>query len=142
LARIPTKSVSKAGLAEMISTLLKPKHIPDFGQRKTGIRHWAQIHCVQGVNHLSLVIYATRSAEPTNLFALKARMLERWPMTSLLDVFKEADLRIRFTDAFRSATAWENMDRAIIQERLLLALAGLGSNAGIKRMSAGQQRTN
>jgi hypothetical protein len=36
--------------------------------------------------------------EPANLIALKARMLERWPMTSLLDVFKEADLRIRFTD--------------------------------------------
>jgi hypothetical protein len=80
--------------------------------------------------------------EPANLVALKARMLERWPMTSLLDVFKEADLRVRFTDAFRSATAWENMDREIIQERLLLALYVLGSNAGIKRMSAGQQRTN
>lgn len=80
--------------------------------------------------------------EPANLLALKARLLERWPMTSLLDVFKEADLRIGFTDVFRSATAWENLDRDVIQERLLLALYGLGSNAGIKRMSAGQQRTN
>ncbi len=80
--------------------------------------------------------------EPVNLGALKARMIERWPMTSLLDVFKEADLRIHFTDVFRSATAWENLDREVIQERLLLTLYGLGSNAGIKRMSAGQQRTN
>jgi TnpA family transposase len=81
-------------------------------------------------------------AEPTNLAALKVRMLERWPLTSLLDVFKEADLRIRFTDVFRSATAWENLDREVIQERLLLTLYGLGSNAGIKRMSAGQVRSN
>jgi TnpA family transposase len=80
--------------------------------------------------------------EPANLLALKARMLERWPMTSLLDVFKEADLRTGFTDVFRSATAWENLDRDILQERLLLTLYGLGSNAGIKRMSAGQGRTN
>ncbi len=80
--------------------------------------------------------------EPANLTALKARMLERWPLTSLLDVFKEADLRTRFTDVFRSATAWENLDREVIQERLLLTLYGLGSNAGIKRMSAGQARTN
>jgi hypothetical protein len=80
--------------------------------------------------------------EPANLALLKARLLERWPLTSLLDVFKEADLRIRFTDVFRSATAWENLDRAIIQERLLLTLYGLGSNAGVKRMSAGQPRTN
>jgi hypothetical protein len=50
-------------------------------------------------------------AEPPNLAALKVRMLERWPLTSLLDVFKEADLRTRFTDVFRSATAWENVDR-------------------------------
>ncbi len=28
--------------------------------------------------------------EPANLLALKARLIERWPMTSLLDVFKEA----------------------------------------------------
>lgn len=80
--------------------------------------------------------------EPANLAALKARMLERWPLTSLLDVFKEADLRTRFTDVFRSATAWENLDREVIQERLLLTLYGLGSNAGIKRMGAGQARTN
>ncbi len=80
--------------------------------------------------------------EPANLAALKARMLERWPLTSLLDVFKEADLRTRFTDVFRSATAWENLAREVIQERLLLTLYGLGSNAGIKRMSAGQARTN
>jgi TnpA family transposase len=79
--------------------------------------------------------------EPENLASLKIRMLERWPLTSLLDVFKEADLRIRFTDVFRSATAWENLDREVIQERLLLTLYGLGSNAGIKRMSAGQPRT-
>jgi len=45
-------------------------------------------------------------------------------------------------DAFRSATAWENLDREVLQERLLLTLYGLGSNAGIKRMSTGQQRTN
>ena len=80
--------------------------------------------------------------EPASLAALKARMLERWPLTSLLDVFKETDLRTRFTNVFRSATAWENLVREIIQERLLLTLSGLGSNAGIKRMSAGQARTN
>jgi hypothetical protein len=69
-------------------------------------------------------------------------MLECWPMTSLLDVFKDADLRIRLTDVFRSATAWENLDRENVQEHLLLALYGLSSNAGMKRMSAGRQRTN
>ena len=80
--------------------------------------------------------------EPANLLALKARLIERWPITSLLDVFKEADLRAGFTGVFRSATGWESLDRELIQERLLLTLYGLGTNFGIKRMSAGQGRTS
>lgn len=42
-------------------------------------------------------------------------MLERWPLTSLLNVFIETDLRTRFTDVFCSATACENLGREIIR---------------------------
>ena len=40
--------------------------------------------------------------EPENLAALKAELAARWPMTGLLDMLKETDLRVGFTDAFRS----------------------------------------
>lgn len=80
-------------------------------------------------------------AEPQNLTALKTQMRELWPMTSLLDILKETDLRENFTACFRSATAWENLDRALIRERVLLTLYALGSNTGIKRVSAGQPGT-
>ena len=76
--------------------------------------------------------------EPENLLALKADLAARWPMTCLLDMLKETDLRVRFSDAFRSAAAFESMDRAILQQRLLLCLYGLGTNTGLKRMSAGE----
>ena len=76
--------------------------------------------------------------EPENLLALKADLTARWPMTSLLDMLKETDLRIRFSDAFRSATAFESMDRATLQQRLLLCLYGLGTNTGLKRMTVGE----
>ena len=75
--------------------------------------------------------------EPENLLALKADLAARWPMTGLLDMLKETDLRVGFSDAFRSATAFESMDRATLQQRLLLCLYGLGTNTGLKRMSAG-----
>jgi len=75
--------------------------------------------------------------EPINLTRLKAEMQQRWPMTSLLDFLKEADLRIRFTDRFRTMASRETLDRDTIQKRLLLVLYALGSNAGIKRISAG-----
>ncbi len=76
--------------------------------------------------------------EPENLLALKADLTARWPMTSLLDMLKETDLRVHFSDAFRSATAFESLDRATLQQRLLLCLYGLGTNTGLKRMAVGE----
>jgi TnpA family transposase len=72
--------------------------------------------------------------EPTQLLRLKTEVGRRWPMTSLLDVLKETDLRVGFTGAFKSLGSRENLDRETLQQRLLLCLYGLGTNAGIKRM--------
>jgi len=76
--------------------------------------------------------------EPDNLAAMKGELTERWPMTSLLDIFKESDLRINFPDVFRSVTPREGLDRDLLHERLLLSLYGMGSNTGLRRMSSGQ----
>ena len=75
--------------------------------------------------------------EPVNLLRLKADVSQRWPMTNLLDMLKETDLRVNFTDQFKSATTRENMDRETLQKRLLLCLYGLGTNTGLKRIGAG-----
>jgi len=63
----------------------------------------------------------------------------RWPMTSLLDMLKEADVRVGLTDAFRTVTDHENLPRSVLQERLLLCLNGIGTNTGLKRMASGQK---
>lgn len=76
--------------------------------------------------------------DPVNLVRLKAEITSRWPMTSLLDVLKEADLRIGFTDDFQSMASREVLDRKIIQRRLLLCLFGMGTNMGLKRISSGR----
>ncbi len=75
--------------------------------------------------------------EPRNLNQLKAAVFARWPMTSLLDILKETDLRVGFTNHFKSATAWEVLDRPTLQKRLLLCLYALGTNTGLKRVCAG-----
>ena len=76
--------------------------------------------------------------EPQNLRALKAEILRRWSMISLLDVFKETELRVGFTKVFHSATAWETLQREVLRERLLLTQYGIGTNTGLKRIVAGQ----
>ena len=59
-------------------------------------------------------------------------------MTSLLEVIKETDLRAGFTGTFSSAASRETTDRLEVQRRLLLCLYGLGTNTGLKRVSAGR----
>jgi TnpA family transposase len=75
--------------------------------------------------------------EPAQLGRLKLELVERWPMTSLLDVLKETDLRVGFTEQFASASSREQLDRATLQKRLLLCLYGLGTNTGLKRVASG-----
>jgi len=76
--------------------------------------------------------------DPPNLAALKTELTATWPMTNLLDMLKEADLRTNFTQTLRSSTAYESLERTILQPRLLLCLHGIGTNTGLQRM-AGRQ---
>ena len=75
--------------------------------------------------------------EPPNILALTAALVQRWPMTNLLDILKEAELRVRLTGCFRSVGAREVLPAEVLQRRLLLCLYGLGTNAGLKRMCSG-----
>ena len=74
--------------------------------------------------------------DPENLKHLKAEIFERWSSTSLLDILKEADLRVGFTNLFQSSRQRETLDRDTLQRRLLLGLYALGTNAGLKRIAA------
>ena len=75
--------------------------------------------------------------EPPNIVKLTASLVERWPMTNLLDILKETELRVRFTDVFRTVGSREVLPSDVLQRRLLLCLHGLGTNAGLKRMCSG-----
>src|SRR5260370_8306083 len=74
--------------------------------------------------------------QPQHLRLLKGEMGTRWPMVELLDILKETDLRVRFTDRFKSLTIRENLDRAPIQNRLPLTLSQLHTNLALNRLSA------
>jgi TnpA family transposase len=75
--------------------------------------------------------------EPANIVALTAALVHRWPMTNLLDILKETELRVRFTEAFRTIGRREVLSADVLRRRLLLCLYGLGTNAGLKRMCSG-----
>ncbi|GHO82010.1 Tn3 family transposase [Dictyobacter formicarum] len=75
--------------------------------------------------------------EPVNLARLKLDVATRWPMTSLLDMLKETDLQVGFTDLFTSISQREILSRETLRKRLLLCLYGLGTNTGLKSSCVG-----
>jgi len=77
--------------------------------------------------------------EPENLSHLKQEINKNWLMVSLLDIFKETDLRVGFTQNFKSIGEREIIDPRTLQKRLLLCLYGLGTNTGLKRIGLGTE---
>ena len=75
--------------------------------------------------------------KPPTLGSLRAEVSSRWPMTSLLDVLKEADLRTNLTALFATSATREALPNGVLRKRLLLCLYGLGTNTGLKRVGAG-----
>jgi hypothetical protein len=74
---------------------------------------------------------------PPNIVKLTAALVQHWPMTNLLDILKETELRVGFTGAFRTVGVREVLSADVLQRRLLLCLHGLGTNAGLKRVCSG-----
>lgn len=56
----------------------------------------------------------------------------------LLDILKEADLRIGFTPEFTPVGTREILDRDVLQQRLLLAIYAYGTNTGLRRVAQGE----
>lgn len=90
----------------------------------------------KGKGHISVSPLESQP-DPVNLSGLKAELQRRWPMTGLLDILKETEIRISFTDNFKTLATRETIDKATLRKRLILSLYALGSNAGIRRISSG-----
>jgi len=111
----------RAGLTRFDAGLPRNQHVRITSRRGAG---WITVSPLQA------------HSDPENINAVKAEVTAGWPMTSLLDMVKEADLRLGFTDALGSPMAYETLDRAELRPRLLLCLYGLGTNTGLRRLDA------
>lgn len=77
--------------------------------------------------------------DPPNISALKGEVQSKWPMTSLLDILREADSWSSFTKSFKSVRTSERLSPEQLRKRLLLVLYGLGTNMGLNRLASGNQ---
>lgn len=90
----------------------------------------------RGRNRISITPFEPLPAAP-NLEAIKAELERRWPMTDLIDVLMETARQTGFLDAFTTSGDRVVLDGDTLRQRLVLCLYGLGTNAGLKRVSAG-----
>jgi len=101
-----------------------------------GMPHNPSVKILQRPQGWIRVAKMERHPDPPNLAGLKAEITRRWPLTGLLDVLKETDLRVGFTQHFTGTGMRSALDDETLQRRLLLCLFGLGSNTGLTRVCA------
>lgn len=75
-------------------------------------------------------------AEPVNIKKLHEEIKKEYGTINLIDVLKEAELQIGFTNKLHSAATRENLSKDVLRFRLLLCLYGIGTNTGLKCISA------
>jgi TnpA family transposase len=124
--------------ARAFTEVLKAEMADALTQLDKGMPRNAAVRLDPRRQHPIVVSPLEPQPEPTNLEALKVEIGRRWPMIGLLDILKETDLRVVFTEAFSTAATREATDHDEVRRRLLLCLYGLGTNAGLKRLAVGR----
>jgi len=111
--------------ARAFADTLRTEMAEALGQLDRGMPGNRSVRLDPRRRHPIVVSLLEPQPEPPGLGALKTELVRRWSTTGLLDVFKEADLRIGFTDAFATAASREATNRDEVRRRLLLCLYGL-----------------
>jgi len=73
--------------------------------------------------------------EPENIDVLQKEIIDKWSSINLIDILKECDLLINFTEQMETIARSSNINKNDLRKRLLLCLYGIGSNTGLKRIS-------
>jgi TnpA family transposase len=79
---------------------------------------------------------ATPQAEPKNIHSLHQAIKKQYGTINLIDVLKEVDLQINFTDLMQTVATKEVIPRETLRRRLLLCIYGIGTNTGLKCISS------
>ena len=107
---------------------LTPKHALKFFQLEGWFPNDRKEIPAAALDYLAAQLEVSRGA--FSHYDLRGRSWERdRAQTGLLDVLKETDLRVGFTDGFHSVSSREVLRREELQRRLLLSLYGLDTFA-------------
>lgn len=133
-------------------SLHQPLHVEDFIQQLQTEMHlslstldaglpdnpWVEVSNYAG--HWIKLTQAPAQPEPPLLGNLHRAVEHTWGQVDLLDILKETELRLNFTETFHSVASREMLDPETRRRRLLFCLYGLGTNVGIKAVCRGENQ--
>ena len=91
-----------------------------------------------GGGHIKISPYDPQ-AEPANIKKLHHAIKKEYGTINLIDILKECDLQIEFTNLVQTVASRENIPREILQFRILLCLYAIGTNIGLKCLSSANE---
>ena len=92
----------------------------------------------EGGGHIKISPYDPQ-AEPVNIKKLHHAIKQEYGIINLIDILKECDLQMEFTNLVQSVASRENIPREILQFRILLCLYAIGTNTGLKCLSSANE---
>lgn len=91
--------------------------------------------------HIKISPYEPQ-AEPVNIKKLHQAIKNEYGTINLIDMLKESDLQIEFTNLMQTVASRESIPREILQFRMLLCLYAIGTNTGLKCVSSANESVN
>src|SRR3990167_8074348 len=91
-----------------------------------------------GSGHIKISPYDPQ-AEPVNIKKLHHAIKQEYGIINLIDILKECDLQMEFTNIVQTVASRENIPREILQFRILLCLYAIGTNTGLKCLSSANE---
>lgn len=88
--------------------------------------------------HIKISPYEPQ-AEPANIKKLHQAIKNEYGTINLIDMLKESDLQIEFTNLMQTVASRESIPREILQFRILLCLYAMGTNTGLKCVSSANE---
>ncbi|CAM4452140.1 Transposase [Paenibacillus phoenicis] len=92
------KALNQPLAADSFIAALKQVMIQGLEKLNDGMPKNPKVRITEKGNGWISVFPLEPQPEPTHLARVKVEIARRWPMTSLLDIFKETDLRVSFTE--------------------------------------------
>ena len=94
-----------------------------------------------GGGHIKISPYEPQ-AEPVNIKKLHRAIKKEYGTINLIDILKESELQIEFTNLVQTVASREDIPRDLLQFRILLCLYAIGTNTGLKCVSSANDSVN